>query len=112
MPLWLSGGAAQVMIFVDAVRKSLDLICNERQQRRRRPLTSTQRPARKAQVAKHQRVTETILVATATADRGQISVGQRVVADQLTLVRRRFEQFRDLGFAQSLPSCHSCLLIL
>src|SRR5580698_8304113 len=34
------------------------------------------------------------------------------MADQLTWLSRRIEQFRDLGFAQSLPSCHSCLLDL
>ena len=50
------------------------------------------------------------MVAAAAPDRGKVSVGQRVVADQLTLRRRRLEQLRDLGFAQSLPSRHSCLL--
>src|ERR1700676_4017072 len=34
------------------------------------------------------------------------------MADQLTLFGWRIEQFRNLGFAQSLPSCHSCLLDL
>jgi hypothetical protein len=33
------------------------------------------------------------------------------MTDQLTLLRRRLEQIRDLYFAQS-PSCHSCLLTL
>ena len=99
-------------IFVDAVRKNLDLLGNERQQRGRRPLAGAQRAARETQVAEHQRVAETVVVAAAAPDRGEVSVGQRVVAYQLTLLRRRLEQLRDLGFAQSLPSRHSCLLAL
>ncbi len=99
-------------IFVDAVRKNLDLICNEHQQRGRRSLADAQCAAREAQVAEHQRVTEPVVIAAAAPDRGKISIGQRVVADQLTLLRRRLEQLRDLCFAQSLPSRHSCLLTL
>ena len=63
-----------------------------------------------AQVAEHQRVTEPIVVTAAAPDRGEVSVGQRVVADQLTLLSRRLEQLRELRFAQSLSSRHSCLL--
>lgn len=99
-------------IFVDAVRKNLDLICNEHQQRGRRSLADAQCAAREAQVAEHQRVTEPVVIAAAAPDRGKISIGQRVVADQLTLLRRRLEQLRELRFAQSLPSRHSCLLTL
>ena len=62
-----------------------------------------------AQVAKHQRVTETIMIATAAPDRGEVRGGQCVVAHQLTLIRRRIEQRGDLGFGQLLSSHHSCL---
>lgn len=99
-------------ILVDAVRKNLDLICNERQQRNWWPLAGAQCAAGETQVAEHQRVAEPIVIATAAADRGQIGVGQRVVADQFTLLHRRLEQIRYLDFAQSLPSRHSCLLTL
>jgi len=99
-------------IFVDAVRKGLDLICNERPQRRRGALAGAQRAAGEAQVAEHQRVAEPIVIAAAAPDRDEVSVGQRVVADQLTLLRRRLEQLRELRFAQSLPSRHPCLLTL
>src|ERR1019366_4644803 len=34
------------------------------------------------------------------------------MADQFTWLSRRIKQLRDLGFVQSLPSCHSCLLDL
>ena len=34
------------------------------------------------------------------------------MADQLTRLGGRIEQLRNLGFAQSLPSRHSCLLDL
>ena len=92
-------------IFVDAVRKSLDLICNEHQQRGRRSLADAQCAAWEAQVAEHQRIAEPVVVAAAAPDRGEVSVGQRVVADQLTLLRRRLEQLRELRFAQSLELC-------
>ena len=99
-------------ISVKAVRKSLDLICNERQQRNWRPLAGAQRAAGEAQVAEHQRVAEPIVIAATAPDRDEVSVGQRVMADQFALFRRRLEQLRDLGFAQSLPSRHLSLLIL
>ena len=91
------------------LRKNVDLLGDERQQRGRRSLAGAQRTAGIAQVAKHQRVTEAVVIAAAAPNRGEVRVGQRVVADQLTLIRRRIEQRGDLGFGQLLPSRHSCL---
>jgi hypothetical protein len=99
-------------IFVDAVGKNIDLRRDERQHGRGRPFTGTQCAARETQVAEHQRIAEAIVIAAAATARGKIGFGQRIVAHQLTLFRRRFEQLCDLGFVQSLPSRHACLLIL
>ncbi len=93
-------------IRVDAVRKHIELVGNEGQQRRRWMLAGAQRATGKAQIAKHRPVAETVMIATAAADRGKISFGQRAVAHQLALLSRRLEQFRDLGFVQPLPSRH------
>src|SRR6202012_4867101 len=94
-------------VFVNAVWKSVDLICNERQQWNWWPLAGAQSAAGEAQVAEHQRVAEPIVIAATASDCDEVTVGQRVMADQFALFRRRLEQLRVLGFAQSLPSRHS-----
>ena len=96
-------------ILVDAARKHVDLRRHERQQGRRRPLASAERASGKAQVAEHQCISQTVLIAAATPDCHKIRVGERVVPDQFTLRRRRLEQRRDLGFVQLLPSRHVSL---
>jgi hypothetical protein len=78
-------------IFVDAVRKNIDLRRDEGQRGRRRTLASTQCAPRETQVAEHQRIAEAVVVAAAATDRGKISFGQRVVAYKLTLFRRWLE---------------------
>jgi hypothetical protein len=62
-------------IFVNAVWKSVDLICHECQQRNGWPLAGAQRAAREMQIAEHQCVAEPIVLATVSADCGVISVG-------------------------------------
>ena len=96
-------------IFVDDIRKNVDLISNERQQSSGRPLTGTQRAARQTQITEHQCVAETVVIPTTTPDRYEISFGEREVAHQLTLLCRRLEQLCYLDLAQSLPARHSCL---
>src|SRR5271166_2334352 len=96
-------------IFVDGIRKNVDLISDERQQSSRRPLTGTQRATRETQITEHQCVAETVMIPTATPDRCEISFGEREVAHQLTLLGRRLKQLRYLDFAQSLPARHSGL---
>ena len=93
-----------------AVRKNIDLFGDERQQRGRGPFAGAQRTARVTQVAKHQRIAEAVVIATAAPDHREVSIGQRVVAHQLTLIGRRIEQRGELGFGQLLSSRHSCLL--
>ena len=50
------------------------------------------------------------MISAAAPDRSEIGLRQREVAHQVALLGRRIEQLRDLGFVQSLPSRHSCLL--
>ncbi len=92
-------------IAVDGIPGNVDLLCDKREQRVRRA-------PRIAQVAKHQRLTETIVVATTTSVRRQIGVREREVAHELAAFRGRIIQLRDLRLAQPLSSCHSCLLAL
>src|SRR3954447_17672614 len=60
----------------------------------------------------HECMAEAVVIAAAAPDCGEISSGQREMTHQLTLLRRWVKQLCDLGFAQSLSSCHSCLLDL
>jgi hypothetical protein len=96
-------------IGVEAFGQHVELVGDEGQQRHGRPLAGPQRAAGIAQEAEHQRVAEAVVVAAAAPGGGQVSLGQREVAHQVALVRRRLEQLRDLGFAQSLPTRHACL---
>jgi len=99
-------------IVVDGLRKDIELCGNEPKQCRRRSFADTQRAAGKPQVAKHERVAETVMIAAAAPAHGEVGLGQREVAYQLMRCRRRLEQRRDLGFAQPLPSwCHARLLV-
>ena len=54
----------------------------------------------------------TVMVAAAAPDGDEISVRERIVAHQFALFCWRIEQRHHLGFAQLLPSRHSCLLNL
>ena len=78
-------------IIVDGFRPDIDLLGNKRDQRSRRPFTDAQGTPGIAQVAKHQRVAEAVVIAATAPDRGEIRLGQRVVAHQLTLICRRIE---------------------
>jgi|SRR5271166_9171 len=51
-------------IFVDGIRKNVDLISDERQQSSRRPLTGTQRATRETQITEHQCITDTVMIPT------------------------------------------------
>lgn len=92
---------------VERVRDDVDLFGDEVQQGRGRPFAGAQRAAGVVEVAEHQRVTETVVVATAAPDGGEIRSGESVVAHQLTLLGGRVEQRADLRLAQLLPSRHS-----
>ncbi len=61
-------------IFVDRLRKNTDLIGDKREERSRRSLTGAQRTAGITQVAKHQSMTEAVVIATAAPDRREVSV--------------------------------------
>ena len=99
-------------IFVNRVWKNVDLFGNKGKERFRWLFACSQWATRIAQVAKHERLAEAVVVATAPPDHGEVGVRKRVVAHQLTLLRWWIEQRHDLGFAQLLPSHHSCLLDL
>jgi hypothetical protein len=62
------------------------------------------------QVAKHKRIAETVLIATAAPDHGEVRGGQCVMAHQLALVGWRIKQRGELGSGQNLSSRHSGLL--
>ena len=96
-------------IAVQRVWENPDLIGNKSQHLRGRLFAGTQFAARITQVAKHERMTKPVWVATAASDRSQVGVGQRIVAHQFALIGRRIEQLHDLGVGQMLSSCHSCL---
>ena len=58
-----------------------------------------ERAARETQVAEHERIAEAVVIAAAASDRDEVSgCGQRVMADQFALFRRRLEQLRRVGF--------------
>src|SRR3954469_5426665 len=103
-------GPLRGQIRVDGVRKNPDLVSDERKQGGWRSLAGAQRTTGEAQVAEHQCMAEAVVIAAAAPDRGEISSGQREMTHQLTLLRRWVKQLCDLGVAQSLSSCHSCLL--
>src|SRR4051812_11373446 len=103
-------GPLRSQILIDGVRKNPDLVSDEREQDGRRSLAGAQRTTGEAQVAEHECMAEAVVIAAAAPDRGEISSGQREMTHQLTLLRRWVKQLCDLGLAQSLSSCHSCLL--
>src|SRR5271166_6044061 len=96
-------------ILVDRLRKHPDLFGDETDQRRGRPLAGAQGAAGIVEIAEHQPIAETIGIAPAAQNRREVGRRQREVTDQLTLLDGWIEQLRDLRFAQSLPSRHSCL---
>jgi hypothetical protein len=61
-------------IFVDRLRKNIDLISDKCEERSRRFFTGAQRTAGITQVAKHQSMTEAVVIATAALDRREVSV--------------------------------------
>jgi len=95
-------------VVTDRLRPHIDLFGDKRDQGRRRPLIGPQRPPWMAQVAQHQRVAETAVIASATPNHREIRLGQRVIANQLTRLRGRIEQRGDLGLAQLLSAHRSC----
>ena len=97
-------------IVVDDFGMNIDLIGNKRDKSCRWPLLGVQGAARMTQVAKHERVTETVVTTAATLDHREIRIRQCVMAHQFTLIGKRIEQCADLGLAQLRPSCHLCLL--
>jgi hypothetical protein len=97
-------------VVVHRFGKNSDLLSDKSEQRRRRALAGAQSAARIAQIAKRERVAETVVIPAAAQNRRNVSRGQREVPNQLALVGGGIEQLRDLRFAQSLPSRHSCLL--
>src|SRR3954469_4127109 len=103
-------GPLRGQILVDGVRKNPDLVSDERKQGGRRSLAGAQRTTGEAQVAEHERMAEAVVIAAAASDRDEVSSGQCEMTHQLTRLRRWVKQLCDLGFAQSLSSCHSCLL--
>ena len=59
---------------------------NKRDQSSRRPFTDAQGTPGIAEVAKHQRVAEAAVIASTAPDRGDIRLGQCIVAHQLTWI--------------------------
>ncbi len=59
-------------IVLDRLRQSVNLLCDEREKRLRRPLARLQRTARIAQITKHEGVAEAITIATTAADRCEV----------------------------------------
>ena len=87
-------------VVTDGFRPHVDLFGDKRDQGCRRPLIGPQRPPWMAEVAQHQRVAETAVIASAAPNHRKIRLGQRVIANQLTWLRGRIEQRGDLGLAQ------------
>jgi hypothetical protein len=79
-------------IFFDRCGKSVDLLCDERNQLGWRRLTRFQCAA------------EAVMIATATPNRREILGGQRIVAHEFTAIGRRIEQGRDLALGQLLSA--------
>jgi hypothetical protein len=78
-------------VVIDASRPHIDLFSNKQDQNRWRPLVGPQRPPRMAEVAQHQRVAEATVITAAAPDHREIRLGQRVMANQITLLHGRFE---------------------
>src|SRR5208283_1020215 len=97
-------------VFVKSLRRSINLAGDERDKGRWRPLIGLQGPAWMTQISEHERIAETVLIATASLDHGEVRGGKRVMAHQLALISRRIEQRRELGSSQNLLSRHSGLL--
>jgi hypothetical protein len=89
-------------------RKSVDLLCHESRQHCRRPLTSSQRTTRIAQIAQHECATEAVMLAPTPMNDREITGGQRIVTDEFTRIRGRIEQRGDLGLGQLLSAHRSC----
>lgn len=62
----------------------------------------TRPPSRIAEIAKHQRLAEAIVIAPTPPDHGGICLAQCAVAHQLTPIGRWIAQRGDLGFGQLL----------
>ena len=95
-------------VVIDGPRPHIDLVGDERDQGRRRPLIRPQRPSWMAQIAQHQRVAEAAVIASAAPSHREIRLGQRVIAHQLAPVRGRIEERGDLGLGQLLSAHRSC----
>ena len=67
-----AGGSAPRRDSPRSPPEDLDLLCDEREKRLRRPLAGLQRTARIAQIAKHEGVAEAIMIATAAPDRCEV----------------------------------------
>jgi len=78
-------------VVIDDFRPHIDLFSNKQDQNRWRPLVGPQRPPRIAEVAQHQRVAEATVITAAAPDHREIRLGQRVMANQITLLPGRFE---------------------
>ena len=78
-------------IIIDGFRPDIDLLSNKRDQRSRRPFTDAQGTPGIAEVAKHQRVAEAAVIASTAPDRGDIRLGQGIVAYQLTWICKWIE---------------------
>jgi hypothetical protein len=78
-------------IIIDGFRPDIDLLGNKRDQRRRRPFTDAQGTPGIAEVAKHQRVAEAAVIASTAPDRGDVRLGQGIVAHQLTWICKWIE---------------------
>jgi hypothetical protein len=76
-------------VLVNRLWEYADLLCNELEQGRRRPFADAESPTGIAQIATHDGVTQTVVVAAAARDGCQVSLRQCVVADQLALLSRR-----------------------
>jgi len=96
-------------VVVKGIRKNIDLLCDEREQRSWRSLARLQRTARITEITEHECLSELIMIATRAPDHREIRGGQRVMTHHLTLLGGRIEQRCDLGFGQLLASRHSCL---
>jgi len=114
LPLALDGLTLPIpficKILINRRGEHADLFCNKFEHGHRRPFADLQSPAGIAQIAAHEGEAQAVVVAATARDGCQVGLRQRVIPDQLTLLGRRIKQLRNLDFAQSLPSCHSCLL--
>jgi hypothetical protein len=73
-------------IFIDGMRKGIDLPGDKCDKGRGWPLLRPQGPAWIPQIAEHERITETVLITTASLDHRKVAGRQRVMAHQLALI--------------------------